>query len=53
MLCAWELRKGSKLETMTISQKHVIFAKVNLPSIAIGENDVENGNEVEDGDKHD
>jgi hypothetical protein len=48
ILCAWKPRKGSKSETMTISQKHIDFAKDNLACIAAAENDLENGNEVED-----
>ena len=35
---------------MTISQKHIDFAKENLARIAAVENDGENGYEVEDGD---
>ena len=50
ILCAWKLRKGSKSETMTIYEKHKIFAKDNLACIAATENDAENGYEAEDGD---
>ena len=35
---------------MTMRQIHVEFVKDNLACIATGENDVKNGNEVEDGD---
>ena len=50
ILCAWKPRKGSKSETMTIPQKHLDFAKDNLARIAAAENDVKNGNEIEDED---
>ena len=35
---------------MTIPQKHLDFAKDNLARIAAAENDVKNGNEIEDED---
>ena len=50
-LCAWKSCKDSKLETMTIPQKHIDFTKNNLARIATTENDAENGYEAEDEDK--
>ena len=50
ILCAWKPRKGSKLETMKIPQKHIDFAKDNLGRIATLENDSKNGYDMEDGD---
>ena len=38
ILRAWKLRKGSKLESMTIFQKCIDFAKDNLPRSATAEN---------------
>jgi hypothetical protein len=35
---------------MTIPQKHIDFAKDNLACIVAAENDIENGNEVENED---
>ena len=40
----------NKSETMTISKKHIDFAKDNLACITAAENDAENGYEAEDGD---
>ena len=40
ILCAWKLRKDSKWETMTISQKHIDIAKDNLARLVATENDV-------------
>ena len=48
ILCAWKPRKGSSSETMTIPQKHIDFAKVNLVRIAAVENSAENRNKTED-----
>ena len=36
---------------MTISQKHIDFAKDNLARIAAAENDADNGYKAEDGDR--
>jgi hypothetical protein len=49
IFCACNPRKWSKLETMSILQKHIEFAIDNLAHIVVGENDVESENEVEDG----
>lgn len=48
ILSACKLRKGSKLETMSILQNHIDFAKDNLIHIANIENDSDNGNEVDE-----
>ena len=50
IFCAWKPHKGSKLETMTIPQKHIDFAKDNLARIVAAENEAENGYEAEYGD---
>jgi hypothetical protein len=50
IVCAWKPLNGSKLETMTIPQKHKIFAKDNLTHIAATKNDAEIGYEAEDRD---
>ena len=39
IICAWKLRKGFKLETMTIPQKHIDFANDNMARIVAAEND--------------
>ena len=53
IFCAWNPRKGSKSETMTIFQKHIDVVKDNLTHIAAAEDDAENWYEAEDGDgKH-
>ena len=45
-----EAAQGFKILKMTIPQKHIDFAKGNLARIVVGENDIKNGYEVEDGD---
>ena len=51
ILRVWKPCKDSKSETMTTSQKHKDFVKDKFACIVAEENDVGNGNEVEDEDK--
>jgi hypothetical protein len=45
ILCAWKPRTSSELETMTIPQKHIEFAKGNFTHIVVANDVVENENE--------
>ena len=50
IICAWKPCKGSKSKTTTIPKKHIDFGKDNLACIAATKKNIENGNDVEDGD---